>query len=143
MACPGCGVATFGDGMCADCKTKPKPAAAPPVREQPPTPKSSPETLTGRMVPTGNKPALAAYYLAIAALIPGLFAYFGTIPAAAAFAGAALGALAILTGLRGIALERAHPAVRGGGHAWFGVLFGGAVAIAEVLFALGVVSPWR
>lgn len=141
MACPGCGVATFGDGMCADCKSKPRPAAAPVVRAEPP--KSSPETLAGRMVPTGNRPALAAYYLAFAALIPGLFAYFLALPAAAALAGAAIGVVAVLAGMRGIALERAHPAARGGAHAWFGVVFGGAVAVAEVLLALRVVSPWR
>ena len=95
------------------------------------------------MVPTGNVPALAAYYLAFAALVAGLFAYFLALPAAVPLVGAAVGVVAVFAGLRGIALERAHPAVRGGAHAWFGVVFGAAVAVAEVLLALGAVSPWR
>lgn len=63
------------------------------------------------MIPTGNKPALIAYYAAILSLIP--------------LAGIAFGVVAVACGIRGVRLERRHPEVRGGLHAWFGILVGG------------------
>ena len=75
-----------------------------------PGPPSSPNDLIGVMIPSGNKPALVAYYCAIGALIPVL--------------GIPLGIVAFVSGLKGLRLEREHPAVRGGLHAWFGILVG-------------------
>jgi hypothetical protein len=63
------------------------------------------------MVPSGNKPALISYYAALLALLP--------------LAGVLFGAVAVFFGVRGVKLERRYPDVRGGLHAWFGILFGG------------------
>lgn len=127
MACPSCGVATFGGALCSDCKAHPKPAAqAAPAKSDQPPPMPSPDDFVGRMIPTGNKPALISYYVAFAALIPAL----GLIAAI----------VAIVFGVKGVQLERRHPEVRGGLHAWFGIVFSvlcvaGQIAAAVVIAA--------
>jgi hypothetical protein len=88
----------------------------------------SPKDFVGVMIPTGNKPALIAYYVAYGALIPCL----GLIAAV----------VAIVYGIKGIRLERRYPEVRGGLHAWFGVVFSvlcvaGQVAAALLLWSAG------
>ena len=75
----------------------------------------SPNDLVGIMIPTGNKPALISYYVALASLLPAL--------------GIVAGIVAVVFGVKGIRLARRHPEVRGGLHAWFGVLFGGFFAL--------------
>jgi hypothetical protein len=110
--------------MCAECKTNPRPKAAPAPRDQPP-PMPSPDDFVGRMIPTGNKPSLVAYYASIGSLIPLL----GIVP----------GVIAIVFGVKGVRLVRRHPEVRGGIHAWFGLILGGVftlVWIAALLFIL-------
>jgi hypothetical protein len=87
------------------------------VPEEPP-PVPSPDDFVGRMIPTGNKPALIAYYTSLAALVPGL--------------GIVAGIVAVIFGVRGIRLARAHPEVRGGLHAWFGVILGGFFALVWI-----------
>ena len=94
--------------------------------EEPP-PMPSPNDFVGVMIPTGNKPALISYYVALASLLPVL--------------GIAAGIVAVAFGVKGIRLVRRHPEVRGGLHAWFGVLFGGFFALAwTVLLILIVVK---
>jgi hypothetical protein len=122
-------VATFGDGLCTDCKARPKPA--PTAAPQAPATSSSPVGLAGRMVPTGNKPALVAYYLSLAALTVGAFALLRPSGALVPAIGIAVGAVAVLCGLLGLRLQRENAAARGGGHAWFGLVLGGLSAIAQ------------
>lgn len=87
----------------------------------------SPNDFVGVMIPTGNKPALIAYYVSLCALIPGL--------------GIVAGVVAVIYGVKGIRLASAHPEVRGGLHAWFGVLFGGFFAVVWLVgLALVVVA---
>jgi len=140
MACPICGVATFGDAPCADCKARPKPAPAP-APEAPKSP-SSPGGLAGHMVPTGNKPALAAYYLSLAALTVGAVAFLRPSGTSIPAIGVAVGAIAVICGLLGLRLQREHPAARGGGHAWFGLVLGllSAIAQAALIAAPSLVS---
>jgi hypothetical protein len=73
------------------------------------------------MVPSGNKPALVAYYAAILALLP--------------LAGLAFGIVAVIYGVRGVRLEKRHPEVRGGLHAWFGILVGGVFGLVWLVGA--------
>ena len=132
MACPSCGVATFGDGLCADCKSRPKAAAAPapaPAKPEEPPPMPSPKDFVGTMIPSGNKPALISYYVAYAALLPCL----GLIAAV----------VAIVYGMKGIRLERQYPEVRGGLHAWFGVVFSSLCVVGQIATALLLWSASR
>lgn len=70
---------------------------------------------TGGVVPYNNKPALIAYYLAVASLIPGL----GSITGVAAF----------VLGLKGRRKAKAEPWVKGTVHAWIGIIGGGLLAV--------------
>lgn len=83
---------------------------------------------TGGVIPYKNGPALAAYYLAVAALIP-VIGFFCAIPA-------------FFLGLKGLKKAKLEPHVRGQVHAWIGVLLGGLlilvylIAIGFIVFAL-------
>ncbi len=116
-------MATFGDGLCAGCKANPKPAqpAPTPRAGDVPPPMPSPDDFVGRMIPTGNQPALVAYYVSFGALLPAV----GLIAAV----------VAIIAGVKGVKLERAHPEVRGGLHAWFGIVF-------SVVCTCGWIAVW-
>ena len=85
------------------------------------------------MVPIGNKPALAAYYLSLGALTVGAFAFLKPMGTSVPAIGVAVGAIAVLCDLLGLRLQREHPKVRGGGHAWFGLVLGGLCAIAQAV----------
>jgi hypothetical protein len=74
---------------------------------------------TGGIIPYKNGPALTAYYLAVAALIP----VIGFFCAIAAF----------FLGLKGLKKARVEPHVRGQVHAWIGVLVGGLVTLAYLV----------
>ena len=94
-----------------------------------PPPMPSPDDFVGRMIPSGNKPALIAYYAGILALIP--------------VVGLAFAIVAVIYGVRGVSLERRHPEVRGGLHAWFGILVGGffgLVWLAAAVFLVVLVA---
>jgi hypothetical protein len=78
---------------------------------------------TGGIIPYKNGPALAAYYLAIAALIP-VIGFFCAVPA-------------FFLGLKGLKKAKAEPHVRGQVHAWIGVLLGGLLMFAY-LAAIGL-----
>ncbi|MEX0678659.1 MAG: hypothetical protein WD063_16385 [Pirellulales bacterium] len=72
---------------------------------------STPESIVETFVPTRNGPALASYYLGLFALLPCL--------------GFPLGVAAVYFGVQGLRRVRENPAVRGGAHAWVGVICGG------------------
>ncbi len=78
---------------------------------------------TGGVIPYKNGPALIAYYLAVASLIP-VIGFFCAIPA-------------FFLGLKGLKKAKAEPHVRGQVHAWIGVLVGGFFTLAY-LVAIGL-----
>lgn len=71
---------------------------------------------TGGVIPYKNGPALIAYYLAVASIIP-VIGFFCAIPA-------------FFLGLKGLKKAKAEPHVRGQVHAWIGVVVGGLVTLA-------------
>ena len=77
---------------------------------------------TGGVVPFKNKPALIAYYLAVASLIP--------------VVGAFTGIAAFFLGLKGRRKAKEEPWVKGTAHAWIGIGCGGVLALAWI--AVGV-----
>jgi hypothetical protein len=89
---------------------------------------ASPDDFVGVMIPTGNKPALIAYYLGLFSLLPCL--------------GIPMGITAVVLGIKGLRLERRFPAVRGGIHAWVGIVLGGVFALgwtaATILVIVGM-----
>jgi hypothetical protein len=118
MLCTKCGKTWVpGDAtVCSSCAPSSSAPAEPPL--VPP-----PGGFVGRMVPTGNKPALVGYYFAIASALPtvGVFC----VP------------VAVVCGIVGVRRVRQHPEARGGGHAWFAIIGG------LVLGAVGVgISMW-
>ncbi len=82
------------------------------------------------MFPTRNPFALAAYYLGLFGLIP--------------YVGIALGPVAILLGIAGLAKSRKDPKAQGGGHAWTGIVTGTIGLVVWGGAALGYwVLPFR
>lgn len=68
------------------------------------------ESIVEVFVPSKNGPALAGYYLGLLSLLPCL--------------GFPIGVAAVYFGLQGLRRVRQNPAVRGGAHAWVGVICG-------------------
>lgn len=104
-----------------------------PMRASPNGPGDGADEAMSAIVPFSNPPALIAYYLAIASLIP--------------VAGAILGPLAIHHGLKGLRFRREHRVARGGAHARTAIILGSIVSLAHValfvfliLWAAGVVK---
>jgi hypothetical protein len=62
------------------------------------------------LIPTGNPPALVAYYLAVFSLIP-CFGVLLAIPA-------------VVLGIIGLRKAKAHPEAKGAAHAWFATILG-------------------
>lgn len=83
-------------------------AGAPPVMGG--APYSATESIVETFVPSRNGAALVAYYCGIFSLFPCL--------------GFPLGVVAVYYGFKGLRAERENPAVRGGVHAWVGVICG-------------------
>lgn len=79
----------------------------------------------GGLIPYKNQAALWAYYLGIFSLIP--------------CAGIPLGIAAAILGIKGLKHAEAHPEAKGKGHAWTGIILGGACAALNVLGIIGVV----
>lgn len=73
---------------------------------------------TGGVVPFKNKPALIAYYLAVASLIP--------------VVGAFTGIAAFSLGLKGRRKAKEEPWVKGTAHAWIGIGCGGVLALVWI-----------
>ncbi len=70
----------------------------------------APDSIVETFIPSRNGPALAAYYLGIFSLFPCL-GFFLAIPA-------------VYFGIQGLRRVRENPAVRGGAHAWVGLICG-------------------
>ena len=87
----------------------PKPNV-PPVIEQGDT--------TGGIIPYKNPHALTSYYLAVFSIIP-LFGFF-------------LGFGAVGLGISGLRQRKERPIIRGGVHAWIGILGGGFSVLAHL-----------
>jgi hypothetical protein len=102
-------------------------------RASPNAPADGADEAMSAIVPFSNPPALIAYYLAIASLIP--------------VAGAILGPLAIRFGVRGLRFRREHRVARGGAHARTAIILGSIVSLVHlalvaflILWAAGVVT---
>ena len=65
---------------------------------------------TGGVIPYKNVPALFAYYLAVFSLIPCI--------------GLALAIPAVILGIIGLQKRAKNPAIKGGAHAWIGIVLG-------------------
>jgi hypothetical protein len=70
---------------------------------------------TGGIIPYKNMPALLAYYLGLASLIP----IFGFV----------LGVAAFILGVIGLRNRAKNPVIKGSIHAWIGILLGGLMAV--------------
>lgn len=97
-------------------------AAPPPVVSG--APYSATESIVETFVPSRNGAALVAYYCGIFSLFPCL--------------GFPLGVVAVYYGFKGLRAERENPAVRGGVHAWVGVICG--ILFGFMNFLLCIVS---
>jgi len=98
------------------------------MMSQPPNPFDSPTQVapqfprnneegdaTGGIIPYKNMPALLAYYLGLASLIPCL--------------GFFLGIASFVLGIIGLRKRAKNPAVKGSVHAWIGIVLGGVMAL--------------
>ena len=126
--CARCGAPNeAGLAQCPHCgQSLLAPAWPPPPGSYPPSayPVQSAGGLDA-LIPTKNPSALTAYYLGIFSIIPCL-----AIP---------MGIAAVVLGVRGLKLFKAHPEVRGRTHAWVGIIAGGFFALlnlAAIGFAL-------
>jgi uncharacterized membrane protein HdeD (DUF308 family) len=82
---------------------------------------------TGGIIPYKNPHALAAYYLGVFSIIP-VFGFF-------------LGVAAIPLGISGLRQKRRNPVIRGGVHAWIGIVGGSlSVLLHLLLVAIPVVA---
>lgn len=98
-------------------------AAAPPVMGIPQY--SATESIVETFVPSRNGAALVAYYCGVFSLFPCL--------------GFPLGVVAVYYGLKGLRAERENPAVRGGVHAWVGVICGALFGFFNLLLCVAAV----
>jgi len=96
------------------------------MSEGSPPPVPSPDDFVGRMIPTGNKPSLIGYYCAFGAWIPVI--------------GVPLMVLAIVFGIKGVRLAKRHPQVRGGCHAWFGIVAGVGLGLLGIAMTVAIVA---
>lgn len=77
------------------------------------------EGVVDKLIPSRNGAALAAYYLGLFSLFPCL--------------GFFLGVAAVVLGIQGLRNERRDSAVRGGAHAWIGIICGGLFGLFNLL----------
>ncbi len=95
------------------------PYTAPQVDTATAAPVAAGESIVETFVPSKNAPALAAYYLGLFSLFPCL--------------GFPLGVGAVYLGIKGLRRVKANPAVRGGAHAWVGVICGSLFGLFNFL----------
>jgi hypothetical protein len=100
------------------------PYVAPRTDSVPLTATAAGDSIVETFVPTKNAPALWSYYLGLFSLFP-CFGFFLAIPA-------------VIMGVKGLRLVRANPEVRGGAHAWVGLICGSLFGLFN--FLLLVVS---
>lgn len=74
---------------------------------------------TGGLIPYKNPPALTAYYLAVASLIPCI--------------GILTGIPALILGIKGLKRANREPWIKGKAHAWIGIILGGGMALVWTL----------
>lgn len=145
MLCTRCGkVWAPGDvtvcSSCARAMAMSAPGGSDELRSAAPT-----GGVVGQMVPSGNRPALIGYYLVFVALLPYVpWARFGIRigmgdEARVTFSGV-FAVAAVVFGAMGVRRVRANPAVRGGRHAWFAIVFGGLIAIAWFCALAGFIA---
>ena len=120
--CARCGAPNdAGLAQCPHCGQSLLPAAWPPQPGGYPPPGYAPQVTSGALdaiIPTKNPSALTAYYLGVFSIIPCL-----AIP---------MGIAAVVLGVRGLKLFKAHPEVRGKAHAWVGIIAGGFFALFNI-----------
>lgn len=78
--------------------------------------------VTGGIIPYKNVPALLAYYLGLFAIIP--------------FIGILLGIAAFILGIIGLKKKKERPVIKGGVHAWIGIICGFIFAMLWLLLIL-------
>jgi hypothetical protein len=83
------------------------------------------DSVVETFIPSRNGPALTSYYLGIFSLLPCL--------------GLPMGVTAVYYGLQGLARERQNPDVRGGAHAWVGVICGALFGLFNLLLIVAVI----
>ena len=86
-------------------------------------PSSGSESAMETLIPSRNGPALLAYYLGLFSLFPCL--------------GFPLGIVAVYYGVKGLQRVRENPEVRGGVHAWVGLVCGGLFGFLNFLLLAG------
>ena len=128
--CPRCGAPNEAKlAQCPHCGQSllaAWPPAAGRLRARPrPTPPQTTIGGFGGMIPDKNPSALTAYYLGIFSIIPCL-----AIP---------MGLAAVVLGLRGLALVKERPEVRGRTHAWVGIISGGLFGLINIIGLIAVV----
>ena len=129
--CPKCGESSDGtdatclsSGAALTATTAPRvPPPPPPAPVYTPAPAASGIDV---LIPSRNPQALAAYYIGLFSLLP--------------LAGLPLGIAALVLGIKGLRLARAHPEVRGTTHAWVGIICGGFWALVNVLIVIASVA---
>ena len=85
------------------------------------------DAMVEKFIPSKNGPALASYYLGLLALFPCL--------------GFFVGVAAVYLGIKGLRNVRANPEVRGGAHAWVGIVCGSLFGLFNfLLLAVSVVG---
>jgi len=109
---------------CSCVAATPRADAAPTGDAPPPVP--SPDDFVGRMIPTGNKPSLIGYYAAFGAWLP--------------VVGPIAMVVAVVYGVKGVALAKRHPQVRGGCHAWFAIVAGIGLGLMGVAATIAVIA---
>lgn len=92
----------------------------------PPTPQGEGDA-TGGVIPYKNPAALTAYYLGLFSLLPCL--------------GILLAIPAFILGIIGLRKRKQNPAIRGGVHAWIGVIMGGLFTLIwGAMIVLGIIG---
>jgi len=116
MYCSKCGAENHANNFkCTSCGYLLHPAQ--------PTPASTNSYgAVGSIIPYRNSSAIAAYYLGVFSAIP----VFGIV----------LGIIALVLGIKGRRVAKEHPELKGGLHAWFGILAGGFFALAYTVLTI-------
>jgi len=83
------------------------------------------DSVVETFIPSRNGPALTSYYLGIFSLLPCF--------------GLPMGVAAIYFGLQGLSRVRHNPEVRGGAHAWVGLICGALFGLFNLLLVFGVI----
>lgn len=98
---------------------------ASPLAPDAPAPASAADSIVETFIPSRNGPALTSYYLGIFSLLPCF--------------GLPMGIVAVYYGLQGLSRERQNPEVRGGAHAWVGLICGALFGLFNLLLVVGVI----